>query len=182
MVEDRVLKDIGPREPDDWHDIDWHAAQKRVKNLRRRIFRATQNKQWNQVRSLMRLMLRSLSNLHLAVRKVTQENKGKRTPGLDGQVVLTPKARLKLVREMQKYETWKIKPAKRVYIPKADGKQRPLGILTIKNRIAQAVVKNALEPYCEAQFESHSYGFRPGRSAHDAIAESVNNFETLLPE
>lgn len=171
MAKDRVVKDIGPREQIDWHDIDWRAARKRVKNLRRRIFRATQNKRWNQVRSLMKLMLRSISNLLLSVRKVTQENKGKRTPGLDGHVVLTPKARVQLVHEMKKYQAWKVKPAKRIYIPKADGKQRPLGILTVKNRAAQAIVKNAREPYCEAQFESHSYGFRPGRSAHDAIEQ-----------
>lgn len=122
----------------------------------------------------MKLMLRSFSNLLLSVRKATQENRGKRTPGLDGQVALTAKSRMKLVRELLKYETWKVKPAKRVYIPKVDGKQRPLGILTVKNRVAQAVVKNALEPYCEAQFETHSYGFRPGRSAHDAVEQCWN--------
>lgn len=71
----------------------------------------------------MKLMLRSFSNLLLSVRKATQENKGKRTPGLDGQVALTAKSRMLLVRKLLKYETWKVKPAKRVYIPKADGKQ-----------------------------------------------------------
>ena len=125
MAKDRVLKDIGPREPYEWHDINWRAARKRVKNLRRRIFRATQKQQWNQVRSLMKLMLRSFSNLLLSVRKVTQENKGKRTPGLDGHVVSSPKARVKLVQEMLKYNTWKVRPARRVYIPKADGSKRP---------------------------------------------------------
>ena len=116
-------------------------------------------------------MLRSFSNLLLSVHRVTQENKGKRTPGVDKQLVLTPKARVKLEREWKEIQTGKVKSAKRVYIPKADGKQRPLGILTIKNRVAQAVVKNALEPYCESNFESHSYGFRPGRSCHDAIEQ-----------
>mgnify|MGYP003384700784 CR=1 FL=1 len=171
MAKDRVFQDIGPEGLEDWDAINWQTVLKRVQNLRRRIFRATQNGQLNQVRSLTKLMLRSFSNLLLSVRKVTLENKGKRTPGIDRQVVSTPKSRVKLVREMLKYESWKVKPAKRVYIPKADGKQRPLGILTIKNRVAQAVVKNALEPYCEARFESHSYGFRPGRSCHDAIEQ-----------
>ena len=91
-------------------------------------------------------MLKSYANLLLSVRKVTQENKGKRTPSIDNQVIITPKAQVKLVREMLEYTAWKVKPAKRIYIPKANGKNRPLGILTIKNRIAQAIVKNALEP------------------------------------
>jgi RNA-directed DNA polymerase len=119
----------------------------------------------------MKLMLRSYSNLLLSVRKVTQENKGKRTAGIDDQLILTPKARMKLVRSMEKHEVWKVSPAKRIYIPKANGKQRPLGILTIKNRVAQAIVKNALEPSWEARYEPHNYGFRLGRSVHDAIAQ-----------
>jgi RNA-directed DNA polymerase len=72
---------------------------------------------------------------------------------------------------MMDAKSWRVKPATRLYIPKANGKQRPLGILTIKNRVAQAIVKNALEPSWEAQFEPHSYGFRPGRSTHDAIEQ-----------
>lgn len=174
-MKDRVQLNIGVEEPSlEWSSIIWTTVEKRVRNLRQRIYRATKNGQWNKVRSLTKLMLRSHANLLMSVRKVTQENKGKRTAGIDKQLILTPKAKIKLVQEMLEYAAWKVKPAKRIYIPKADGKKRPLGILTIKNRVAQAIVKNAMEPSWEARFETHSYGFRPGRSTQDAIDQCWN--------
>jgi len=117
----------------------------------------------------MKLMLRSYSNLLLSVRKVTLENTGKGTAGIDRKIALTDKSRVALVRRMLKHKLWQAQPVRRVYIPKAGGKLRPLGIPTIQDRVAQMIVKNALEPSWEARFESNSYGFRPGRSCHDAI-------------
>ena len=172
-MKDRVSNDIGMKERSlDWGSIDWKLVFKRVRNLRQRIYRAAQNGQWNKVRSLMKLMLRSYSNLLSSVRRVTLENKGKQTSGLDGQTALTPEKRMTLVKETLGNTLWKVHPTKRVYIPKANGKQRPLGIPTIKDRIAQAIVKNALEPVWETFFEGNSYGFRPGRSCHDAIEQT----------
>jgi RNA-directed DNA polymerase len=169
-VKDRTINGIGANgQILQWDAIDWQTVEGNVRNLRQRIYRATKLGQWNQVRSLMKLMLRSYSNLLESVRRVTQENKGRKTPGVDHQVILTSKSRMALVKKMLKYTPWKAKPTRRVYIPKANNKYRPLGIPTIKNRVAQAVVKNALEPSWEARFESNSYGFRPGRSCHDAI-------------
>jgi RNA-directed DNA polymerase len=101
---------------------------------------------------------------------VTQINAGKNTAGVDKLVIKTPAARTKLTREILQAQPWRSKPARRVYIPKANGKFRPLGIPVIRDRALQAMVKNALEPYWEAKFEGTSYGFRPGRSCHDAIA------------
>lgn len=169
-VKDRAINGIGAGSASAaWHSIDWNKIRQRVRNLRHRIYRATQLQAWNQVRSLMKLMLRSHANLLLAIRRVTQENQGKKTAGVDGKTYASARDRMTLVKQMQCYGPWLVKPARRIYIPKHDGKQRPLGIPTIKDRIAQAVVKSALEPSWEARFESNSYGFRPGRSTHDAM-------------
>jgi RNA-directed DNA polymerase len=116
-------------------------------------------------------MLRSYSNILMSVRRVTQVNAGKNTPGVDKVVVKTPAARGKVVDHLATFQPWRAKPVRRVYIPKSNGKQRPLGIPTVIDRTLQAMVKQALEPYWEAKFEGSSYGFRPGRSCHDAIGK-----------
>jgi len=156
-----------------WSTVNWRQANQVVRNLRQRIFRASQQGDLKKVRSLQKLMLLSRSNTLVSVRRVTQINQGKNTPGVDKVVVKTPAARGKLVDVLSTYQPWKAKPApaRRVYIPKANGKRRPLGIPTVIDRAMQARVKNALEPYWEARFEGISYGFRPGRSAHDAIGQ-----------
>ena len=115
--------------------------------------------------------MRSYSNILVSVRRVTQTNSGKHTPGVDKLVVKTPAARGVLVDTLAKFIPWKPLPARRVNIPKPNGKMRPLGIPSLIDRCLQAIVKNALEPAWEAKFEGTSYGFRPGRSAHDAIGK-----------
>jgi len=162
----------GPEKRTDWDSVDWRRTYRNVTNLRHRIFRATQANDLRRVRSLQKLMLRSYSNILVSVRRVTQENAGKNTPGVDKLTVKTPVARGRLVDHLTTFQPWKASPVRRVYIPKSNGKQRPLGIPTVIDRCLQARVKNALEPEWEAKFEGSSYGFRPGRSCHDAIGKT----------
>jgi RNA-directed DNA polymerase len=154
----------------EWQCVNWRKANRIVKNLRQRVFKATRLQRWRQVRNLQRLLLKSYSNVLLAVRRVTQQNAGKRTPGIDKLLVKTGAAKAILVDTLKRWIPWQPLAVRRIYIPKHNGKLRPLGIPSIIDRCFQAMVKAALEPCWEAQFEPTSYGFRPGRSAHDAIA------------
>jgi RNA-directed DNA polymerase len=155
----------------DWQSVKWRKTNRVVKNLRQRIFKATRKQDWSRVRNLQRLLLKSYSTVLLAVRRVTQINAGKRTPGIDKMLVKTSPAKAKLVDTLKLWMPWQPLAARRVYIPKSDGKQRPLGIPSVIDRCYQAMVKDALEPCWEAQFEPTSFGFRPKRSAQDAIAQ-----------
>jgi len=156
-----------------WQDVRWDQVEAAVHALQRRIYRAQQRGQRRKVRSLQRLLLRSTSAKLLAVRRVTQDNQGKKTPGVDGIACLDPEQRRLLAQDLNLGR--RARPVRRVWIPKPGTReQRPLGIPTMSDRAAQALVKLALEPQWEARFEPNSYGFRPGRSCHDAIEAIFN--------
>lgn len=151
-----------------WNTIPWRKLERTVFKLQKRIFQASQRGDVRAIHRLQRLLIHSKAAKYLAVRRVTQDNQGKKTAGVDGVKSLTPEARLKLVNNL------KLKPSgkatRRVWIPKpGKNEKRPLGIPTMYDRALQALVKMAMEPEWEAKFEAKSYGFRPGRSAHDAI-------------
>jgi RNA-directed DNA polymerase len=160
-----------------WSDIDWAAAEALVRRLQDRIYRAAAAGNRRQVKNLQKLLVRSTSAKRLAVRRVTQQNAGRNTPGVDGVVCRTPESRMKLATGLN-FRSYRPQPVRRVYIPKSDGRMRPLGIPTTRDRALQMLVKMALEPEWETRFETNSYGFRPGRCTMDAI---VALHKTLAP-
>ena len=154
----------------DWDAVDWRACEETVRCLRQRIFTASQAGDLKRVRNLQKLMLRSRSTTLLSVRRVTEINAGRLTAGVDGRIILHAQDKAGLAVQIHRRQRpWQARPVKRVYIPKADGKRRPLGIPVIIDRVLQARVAAALEPEWEARFEPKSYGFRPGRSCQDAV-------------
>src|SRR6266581_4285429 len=154
-----------------WNNIPWRKLEKHCFRIQKRIFRASQQGNHRAVQKLQKLLLKSKAAQTLAVRRVTQDNQGKKTAGIDGIKSLQPAERLRLVEQIAP-KNWpkKSPPVRRIYIPKpGKNERRPLGIPTLAERARQMLTKLALEPEWEAKFERNSYGFRPGRSTHDAI-------------
>jgi RNA-directed DNA polymerase len=160
-----------------WALLPWRKLEQQQYRLQKRIFKASERGDLKTVHKVQKLLMRSRSARLLAVRRVTQDNQGKKTAGVDGVKSIPPTRRLAMAEAiLPKYlSKRKPKPLRRVWIPKpGKTEQRPLGIPTLYDRACQAVAKAALEPQWEAKFEANSYGFRPGRGAHDAIGAIFN--------
>ena len=157
-----------------WNSIDWNAANIKVKQLQSRIVKAVSAGKYRKVKSLQYLLVNSFYAKALAVKRVTQ-NKGKKTPGVDGVKWSTAKQKMNAVMTLTT-KGYKAKPLKRVNIPKSNGKTRPLGIPTMKDRAMQALYLMALIPIAESTADINSYGFRPKRCCADAIEQCLNVF------
>ncbi|HYX17205.1 MAG TPA: group II intron reverse transcriptase/maturase [Nostoc sp.] len=164
----------------EWHSINWRKLERNVYKLQKRIYQASARGDVKAYRRLQKTLMKSWSARALAVRRVTQDNQGKKTAGVDGVKSLTPKQRLELTGNLNL--STKVSPTRRVWIPKPGTEEkRPLGIPTMKDRALQALVKLALEPEWEARFEPNSYGFRAGRSCQDAV-EAIFSAIKLKPK
>ncbi len=157
-------------EPNHWNAIEWQKVTRNVRTTQMRIAKATQEGDWRRVKALQRSLTRSFSARALAVRRVT-ENQGKWTAGVDRELWDTPTCKWEAVSTLKKLRGYRPLPLRRVYIPKANGKERPLGIPTMKDRAMQALHLLSLEPVVESQSDPNSYGFRMQRSTADAMSQ-----------
>lgn len=153
----------------EWHQIDWKTVHRNVRSMQIRITKAVQESKWRKVKALQRMLTRSFSAKAMAVKRVT-DNRGKRTPGVDNTLWKTPRQKWEAIATLNR-QGYQPKPLRRIYIPKPNGKKRPLGIPTMKDRAMQALHLYALDPVSETLADVNSYGFRPHRSTADAIAQ-----------
>ena len=172
---------IGHREnsSESWKTLPWKKFRRDLFRLQKRVYKAVQVGDKRKAKSLQKLILKSTAARLLAIRQVTQLNAGKKTAGIDGKKSLTFKERFEL-NELLKasVSNWKHQGLREIPIPKKDGTIRMLKVPTIADRVYQCLVKYALEPAHEATFHAYSYGFRTGRSAHDAQKILFNNLRS----
>jgi RNA-directed DNA polymerase len=155
-----------------WAKVDWDHARREVRRLQMRIAKAVKEGRWNKVHTLQYLLTRSFYAKLLAVKRVTS-NKGKNTPGVDGVLWQGARAKWRAVTSLRR-RGYRPQPLRRIYIPKKNGKKRPLSIPCMYDRAMQALYKSALAPVAETKADRNSYGFRESRGCADAVAAAFN--------
>ncbi len=158
-----------PHIPVSGSTLDWQSLHRNVRRLQARIVKAWQEGRWGKVKALQHLLTHSFSGRVIAVKRVT-DNPGKRTPGIDGIVWDTPEKKAQAINSLR-HRGYRPLPLRRAHIPKSNGKKRPLGILTMKDRAMQTLHLLALDPIAECQADPNSYGFRTERCTADAIEQ-----------
>lgn len=162
-----------------WKKLPWKKFRVKLFRLQKRVYKAVSVGDKRKARSIQKLILKSQAARLLAIRQVTQLNAGKKTAGIDGKKSLSFEERLALDTEISKnYTNWKHQSLREIPIPKKDGTMRILKVPTIADRAWQCLAKYALEPAHEATFHARSYGFRTGRSAHDAQKVLFHNLRS----
>ena len=165
-----MLAGAAPERTPDWHSIEWKKVWRTVRRLQARIVKAVAEGRWNKVKALVYLLTHSFSGRALAILRVIS-NSGAKTPGVDGVLWNTPEAKSAAFSTLRRHG-YQPQPLRRVYIPKSNGKRRPLGIPTMSDRAMQALYLLGLDPIAESQADGHSYGFRLERRCADALEQS----------
>ena len=174
-----MIRHIKKLNSESWRKLPWKKFRKNLFRLQKRVWKAVRAGDRPKARSLQKLILKSQAARFLAIRQVTQLNKGKKTAGIDGKLALTFKERFELEKQLRSNaNNWKHRGLRKIPIPKKDGTKRILKVPTISDRAWQAIAKFALEPAHEAIFHAQSYGFRTGRSAHDAQKALFHNLRS----
>src|SRR5229473_1932833 len=162
-----MLAGAAPDPAGDWHSIDWKKVYRTVRRLQARIVKAVRAGRWGKVKALVYLLTHSFAGRALAILRVVT-NSGAKSPGVDGILWNTPEAKTAAFSTLRRHG-YQPQPLRRVYIPKSNGKQRPLGIPTMTDRAMQALYLLGLDPIAETLADGHSYGFRRGRNCADAL-------------
>lgn len=174
-----MIRHTNKHSSESWEFLPWKKFQVNLFRLQKRVYKAVRAGDMQKARSLQKLILRSVAARFLAIRQVTQLNAGKKTAGVDGKLALTFKERFELEEQLRlKANDWKHYRLREIPIPKKDGTKRILKVPTISDRAWQCLAKYALEPAHEATFHAQSYGFRTGRSTHDAQKKLFHNLRS----
>lgn len=174
-----MFRHIGKYDSETWRNLPWKKFRKDLFRLQKRVWKAVRAGDMQKAKSLQKLILRSVAARFLAIRQVTQLNAGKKTAGIDDKLALKFEERFELEEQLRlKANHWKHQELREIPIPKKDGTKRILKVPTISDRAWQCLAKYALEPAHEATFHARSYGFRTGRSAHDAQRQLFNNLNS----